>query len=161
MTELEMEGINKILEEHKKEEGNIVTLLQAIQEYYSYLPPHVLFFIAKKLEIPIAEFYSVATFYTQFSFIPKGKYVITVCDGTACHIKNSPLLISFLENELNIKDGETTEDEMFSLESVACLGCCAIAPACVINEEVFGNLTLKKMKKILKQYKKKVEEEQQ
>ncbi|MBD3352162.1 MAG: NAD(P)H-dependent oxidoreductase subunit E [Candidatus Lokiarchaeota archaeon] len=111
-------------------------------------------YISNKLYVPMAKIYGIATFYAQFSFTEKGKYVITCCDGTACHVKGAPLLIEFLENELNIKSGETSNDRLFSLEIVACLGCCAISPVIVINDVYYGNLTVQKLRKIVKNLKK-------
>lgn len=154
LTEVELTNIDDILKIHKEENGNIITLLQQIQEKFGYLPTHVLHYVSEKLKISLAEIYGVATFYAQFTFIQKGKYVITCCDGTACHVKGAPLIIEFIENELGIKNGETTEDLLFSLETVACLGCCAISPVCVINEEIYGHLNLNKVKTILRKIQK-------
>jgi NADH:ubiquinone oxidoreductase subunit E len=154
LSEVELTNVKEILKSHQEENGNIITLLQSIQEKFSFLPNYILKYLALKLKIPLAKLYGVATFYAQFSFNKKGKYVVTVCDGTACHVKGSPLLIAFLESFLEIKNGETSKDEMFTLETVACLGCCAIAPVIVVNEEVFGNLTMNKTKKIINKFKK-------
>jgi len=141
--------IDEIIEKYYKNNGNNLTLLQGIQEKYGYLPKYVLSYVSKKLYIPISQLYSIATFYAQFKLYEKGKYVITCCDGTACHVKGSPLIQQYLMSELKIKPGETTEDKLFSLEIVNCLGCCAIAPVCVINEDIYGDLNLNKMKRIL------------
>lgn len=149
------EEIDRIIEINKNEDGTLISLLQKVQDYYQYLPSEVLYYISEELRIPPAEIYSIATFYMQFTLVPKGKYVITCCEGTACHIKGSQFLIAYLENALGIKSGETTEDKMFSLESVACLGCCAISPVCIINDQIYGKLNLKKMNKILTNLKKK------
>ncbi|MCP4762930.1 MAG: NADH-quinone oxidoreductase subunit NuoE [archaeon] len=159
MTDLELEEIENLLSKIESDKKNVVVLLQHIQEHYNYLPTHVLYYVSNKLKIPLAKFYAVATFYTQFSFNPKGKFIITVCDGTACHVKGSPLLSHFLVNELKINDGETTKDMLFSLETVACLGCCAISPVCFINEDVYGKLTPKKLKDIIKKIRKKEQSE--
>jgi NADH-quinone oxidoreductase subunit E len=113
-----------------------------------------LYYLSEELKIPPAEVYGVATFYTQFKLSPKGKHVITCCEGTACHVKGGQALLTYLENSLGIKSGETTADEMFSLESVACLGCCAISPVCIIDDKIHGNLTLKKVKKLITKLKK-------
>lgn len=143
------EEIDKIIEINKNEDGTLISLLQRVQDYYQYLPPDILYYISEELKIPPAEIYSIATFYLQFKLIPQGKYVITCCEGTACHIKGSQFILAYLENSLGIKSGETTEDKIFSLESVACLGCCAISPVCIINNRIYGKLNLKKMNKIL------------
>ena len=107
-------------------------------------------YISQKLKIPAAEVFSIATFYSQFSFQKRGQYLIICCDGTACHVKGGPLILNFIENRLDIKSGETTEDLMFSIESVACLGCCAISPVCIINRKIYGNLTTNKIRLLLK-----------
>ena len=146
--------IKEILKIYEHERGNLISILQKIQETYQYLPSNILFYISKKLNIALAELYSIATFYTQFKFKKMGKNSLICCDGTACHVKGGPILLNFVENELGIKSGETTIDKMFSIESVACLGCCAISPVCIINGEIYGDLTLKKLKKILKNLKK-------
>ena len=142
--------VNKILQENKNAGGNLISLLQRIQDYFGFLPSNIVFYVSNKLKIPPAEILSVATFYTQFKLVAKGKNVITCCDGTACHVKGSPLLLNYFENTLGIKSGETSEDKMYTLESVACLGCCAISPVIIINGQIYGNLTLKKVKKLLK-----------
>lgn len=147
--DVELDTVEEILNVFHEESGNIINVLQAIQKKYGYLPRHVLSYVSNKLSIPLSEIYSVATFYTQFSFEEKGKYVITCCDGTACHVKGAPLLIEFLETNLGIKDGQTTEDKLFSLETVACLGCCALAPVIIVNEKLYGHIELKKVKRII------------
>ncbi len=154
ISELRRKKVDKVIRINEEENGNLISLLQKVQAQYNYLPPDVLYYISEELKIPPAEVYGVATFYTQFKLIPKGKNVITCCEGTACHIKGGHSLLTFLENNLGIKSGETTADEMFSLESVACLGCCAISPVCIVNDKIYGNLTLKKLKKIIIQLKK-------
>ncbi|NVM31341.1 MAG: NAD(P)H-dependent oxidoreductase subunit E [Candidatus Helarchaeota archaeon] len=154
ISELRRKEVNKIIRINASEDGNLISLLQKVQRKYNYLPPDVLYYISEKLKIPPAEVYGVGTFYTQFKLIPKGKNVITCCEGTACHIKGGQPLLTYLEIFLGIKSGETTKDEMFSLESVACLGCCAISPVCIVNDKIHGNLTLKKLKKIVTQFKK-------
>ncbi len=142
--------IKEILKFFDDEKGNLISILQKIQDVYRYLPLNVLNYISKNLSVPLSEIYSIATFYTQFKFKQIGKNSIICCDGTACHVKEGPLLLYFLENKLGVKSGETTIDKMFTIESVACLGCCAISPVCVINGQVHGNLTIKKLRKILK-----------
>ena len=153
MSEKEKNAILEILKKHKSEKGNLISILQHIQQFYRFLPSSILKFISKESEIPLAEIYSIATFYTQFKFQPLGKNTITCCDGTSCHVKNGTLFLNFIENELGIRSGETTKDKMFSIESVACLGCCAISPVCVIDGQIYGDLTIKKLKKILKNLK--------
>ncbi len=146
----EKSKIKEILKIYENERGNVISILQKIQETYQYLPSNVLFYISKRLNISPAEIFGVATFYTQFKFKKMGKNSLICCDGTACHVNGSPILLSFVENELGIKSGEITENKMFSIESVACLGCCAISPVCVINGQIYGDLTLKRFRTILK-----------
>lgn len=143
-------AIDEILKRSKLKNGNIITILQEIQKNFGYLPAKLLYYTSIKLKISLAEIYSIATFYTQFKFTPKGKYNIICCEGTACHVKGGALILDFIENKLKIKSGEITEDGLFSLESVACLGCCAISPVCIINDKIFGDLTIKKIRKIIK-----------
>ncbi|MFW9865960.1 MAG: NAD(P)H-dependent oxidoreductase subunit E [Candidatus Thorarchaeota archaeon] len=153
ISEKEKVAILEILKNSEGEKGNLISILQSIQAIYNYLPIYVLNYISEELKRPLAEIFSVATFYTQFKFQPLGKNHIICCDGTACHVKKGPLLLNWLESDLGIKSGETTEDHEFSIESVACLGCCAISPVCVINGKIYGELTPKKLRKIMKKLK--------
>lgn len=150
--------IKKILKINEKD-GNIISILQQIQDSFGYLPENVLLNISKELKIPLSEIYGIATFYAQFTFNPEGKIAITTCDGTACHVQGGPLLKEFIETNLQIKSGETTEDGLFSLKTVACIGCCAIAPAIIVNEEVHGNLTFQKISKLMTKLKKRAQTE--
>ena len=149
ISELRRKEVDKIVKINDNEDGNLISLLQKIQVKYNYLPPDTLYYISEKLKIPPAEVYGVATFYTQFKLTPKGKNVITCCEGTACHVKGGQSLLTYLENSLGIKSGETTQDELFSLESISCFGCCAISPVCIVNDKIFGNLTMKNLRKII------------
>jgi len=144
------EEIKAILKLYEKETVNIISILQKIQEVYRYIPPNFIFYLSKKLKIPATEIYSVATFYTQFRFEEIGKYHVVCCDGTACHVKGIRPMIGFLEKILGINSGETTKDKIFSLESVACLGCCAISPVCIINGKIHGHLTTNKLRLLIK-----------
>ena len=144
-------SLDEILGNHDHDKNNLISILQETQELRGFLPRNVMFYLARELEVPAAEVYGVATFYTQFKFKELGKNLIICCDGTACHVKGSTQILNYLEGFLGIKPGGTTRDEQFSLESVACLGCCAISPACIINGEIHGNMTTGKLKKILKQ----------
>jgi len=145
----EKNELDSILKSNEHERENIISILQEIQERFGYLHSNFIIYISKQLKISAAEIYSIATFYSQFTFQKRGNYVIICCDGTACHVKGGPLILNFVENKLGIKSGETTEDLMFSIESVACLGCCAISPVCVINGQIYGDLSLKKMNNLL------------
>lgn len=145
--------VEEILKKHGYRKDNLIKILLDVQKEYRYLPEDVINYIGVALDIPPAKIYGVATFYAQFSLKPKGKYTILVCDGTACHMAGSTFLIGAIKEALNISPGEVTEDLLFSLDQVGCLGACALAPAMVINEEVYGNLTPEKVKEIIKNLK--------
>lgn len=140
----------EMLEEYKGQAGSLVTVLQKAQDIYGYLPRAVLRHIAEELEIKPARVYGVATFYTQFRLTPLGKYVILLCQGTACHVNGSERIQTALGEELKIKAGETTPDGLFTLSNVACLGCCSLAPVMMINGQIYGPLTPDKARKIIK-----------
>ncbi|HET56565.1 MAG TPA: NADH-quinone oxidoreductase subunit NuoE [Ignavibacteria bacterium] len=133
--------------------SNLIAILQQIQEEYGYLPEEALQDVAIFLCMPLSGVYGVATFYNQFRLTPLGKNVIRVCRGTACHVKNSANILTALETELNILAGGTTRDKLFTLETVACIGACSIAPVISINEEYYGRITVKEIPKIIKKYK--------
>lgn len=133
-------------------ESLLIPALQAAQNLYGYISKPVLERISEYLHIPLSRAYGVVTFYAQFRFAPTGKYKIRVCRGTACHVRGSKGILEALERELKIKDGETTPDLKFSLETVACLGTCFLAPVIMVNEKYFGKLTTKKVQEVLKQF---------
>jgi NADH-quinone oxidoreductase subunit E len=145
----EKQAIERIIQNYRNENGNIISLLQDIQDHYNFLPSFVLKLVSRELKIPLSKIYSVATFYTQFSFNEKGKHIITVCDGTACHVKGGPLLADYIITQLGIQPGQTTEDKLFSLEVVSCVGACALSPVCLIDDKVHGSLTVRKLNKLL------------
>lgn len=136
------------------ERSNLIPILQDIQEIYGYLPEESLKEIAEHISIPMSSIYGVATFYNQFRLKPLGKNVIRVCRGTACHVKNSANILTALENELGICAGNTTRDKLFTLETVACIGACSIAPVININDEYYGRITIKEISKIISKYRK-------
>lgn len=127
--------------------------LQEAQEMFGYLPTEILELISKELNIPLAEIYGVATFYSQFTFIPKGKYNISVCLGTACYVKGAEKILEELENVLGIKSGGTTPDLMFSITPTRCLGACGLAPVININDETYGKLKVEDVKGLIEKYK--------
>jgi NADH-quinone oxidoreductase subunit E len=141
-----------ILNKYREERGNMLPVLLGINRTFNYLPRPALEHVADDLHMPLADILRVATFYNAFSLVPRGKYIVSVCLGTGCFVKGSPRLLERLERELKIKSGSTTEDMMFSLEPVRCIGCCALAPAVRINEDTFGRLTPDNIPKILKLY---------
>ena len=152
----DFEEVNVIIDEAfldkciKKHGNFLIPILQDIQENYRYLPEECLIIVAERLQIPLIEVYGVATFYQSFSLIPKGEHIITVCLGTACYIRGGTNMVDVLTKELNVKPGETTKDKKFSLETVNCLGCCAIGPMVLIDDEYYGEMTPQKVIKLIK-----------
>lgn len=154
ITDKEQKEIDEILSNFNYDKTNLISILQAIQDKRGYLPRNVLFYISREMMIPTAEIYGVGTFYTQFKFKEVGENLIICCDGTACHVNGSTQIIDFIQDYLGIKPGETTEDKRFTLETVACLGCCAISPVCIINGKIYGEITTAKIKGIIRRLKK-------
>jgi heterodisulfide reductase subunit A len=148
----ERDFIDRLLREEEDVEGNLLSVLQDVSEYSRYLPEHVLKYLSDKTGIPLARMISVATFYDAFSLEPRGEHTISVCMGTACHVKGSGLLQSRLEDILQIQSGETTADGKFTLQTVRCIGCCALAPAVRIDEETFGFVMVRGLEKILNRF---------
>lgn len=143
----------KILENYiTNDRSSLIPMLQDLQNEYGYLPEDVLSKVAEYVNIPFASVYGVATFYNQFRLTPLGKNVIKVCRGTACHVKNSANILIALETELGISAGCTTRDKLFTLETVACIGACSIAPVININDEYYGRLVVNEIPKIIKKY---------
>jgi NADH-quinone oxidoreductase subunit E len=132
--------------------GALIPLLQSAQDSYGYIPEKIIYYISELVNIPAAEIYGVITFYSQFRLKPIGKNLIRICEGTACHVNGAKSVLSTLQDELGISIGETTDDFNFSLVSVACLGCCSLAPVMMINDETFGNLNTDKIKKAIKKF---------
>ena len=150
-SKVDLSLLSGVLDEYAKVKGSLITILQNTQEIYGYLPKEAIELISKETGIAESEIMGVATFYTQFRFEPVGKYLIMLCQGTACHVNSSELILQTIKDELNINDGETTDDGLFSLKCVACLGCCSLSPVMMINEDTYGSLTPDKTKKILKE----------
>ena len=145
--------IDGIIDELGSKQSAIIAILQNIQEHYRYLPKEVFPYLSKKLGISQAKIYSVATFYENFSLQPKGKYVIKVCDGTACHVRKSIPILERLRKELDLSDKKaTTDDLLFTVETVSCLGACGLAPVVMVNDKVYGRVELNQVKTILKEY---------
>jgi NADH-quinone oxidoreductase subunit E len=137
---------------HQYARGDLIPLLQEIQERAGYLSPESIQEVARHLQVSENEVYGVASFYTQFHFNPPGRHTIKICLGTACHVRNGEKLLDALERELKIKPGETTPDGLFDLQRVACLGCCALAPVMQIDDQIYGRVTSSRLKKILEAY---------
>ena len=138
--EREMGRIGKILGEKQKKKGIVIHALQHIQKDMRYLPEDALTELSKHLDMPLSEIYSVASFYKMFHFKPRGEKVVKVCLGTACYVRGSKKVLTALENEFDIRNGETTEDLAMTLETVGCVGCCGLAPVATINDEVTGEI---------------------
>lgn len=132
--------IDPVINKYATKRGNLIPLLQGAQEIYGYIPKEVFVRISERAGIELSDMYGVATFYAQFRLHPVGKHVIKVCHGTACHVQNAGAVTDALREVLNVEDGGTTEDNLFTLESVACLGCCSLAPVMTIGDETFGKL---------------------
>jgi len=144
-----LKDIVKNLETFNKQRGNLIPVLQMVQENLAYLPSEVIQLVAEYLGINACEVYGVATFYNQFRFHPPGKHPIKVCLGTACHVKAGDIILENFERKLEIFDGETTADREFSIERVACVGCCALAPVAIIGETVHGHMAPSKVEGLL------------
>ncbi len=136
------DAVCEVLDRYNKDATKLIPILQDIQDQYGYLPEDIMTFVSTALEISASTVYGVATFFTHFTLEPKGKHVIKVCDGTACHVRKSGVIIEALEKELGLSDKKvTTDDGLFTLETVACLGACGLAPVLVIDEKVYGSMT--------------------
>jgi NADH:ubiquinone oxidoreductase subunit E len=148
------EILQKILGEYKEYEGNIISILQDIEKAFGFIPEETVTWFSKKLDIPASRFFGTATFYSQFHLKPRGKNIITVCRGTACHVKGSEKLLNRLFLELDIPpDEETSTDSKFTIEKVNCIGACGIAPVTILNKEVLGKMTLDNLMKEVKKIK--------
>lgn len=148
----ELKEVNAMIGGYGQKRTALISILQDIQEQFRFLPESALCEVAKKLNIPLSEVFSVATFFRAFSLVPRGKHTITVCVGTACHVRGSSRILDEFEKKLSIKTGDTTEDKTFSLESVNCLGCCAIGPVVVIDKDYYGQMNTNRVDKLIKQY---------
>ena len=142
--------IEPTLDTYAEIPGSLIAILQATQDVYGYLPLDVLDYISARTGTPMATIMGVATFYAQFRLEPIGKYLIMLCQGTACHVNGSELISSAISDELGIDNGQTTEDGLFSIKHVACLGCCSLSPVMMVNGQTYGSLTPDKARKVLR-----------
>lgn len=140
--------VDKIVGYHENQKSNLIQILLDVQNEYRWLPKHVLLYISSKLNIPLTNIYGIASFYKSFNLEPRGKYTIVVCTGTACHVRRSMYLLQRIANVLGIKHGDTTGDYKFTLETVNCLGCCALGPVMVLNNKYYSNPSTKKLEKL-------------
>lgn len=151
--EVDLRLIDPLIEKNKGKKGNLIPLLQGAQDIFGFIPRQVFEKISRECGIPLSDMFGVATFYAQFRLKPVGRHIIKVCHGTACHVQNANEITEALEESLRIKDGETTEDRFYTLESVACLGCCSLAPVMMIGDQTYGKLTGNEAVKIVKNIK--------
>ncbi|OIP41796.1 NAD(P)H-dependent oxidoreductase subunit E [Candidatus Desantisbacteria bacterium CG2_30_40_21] len=149
-----IDRLTGVIDKYCHQEGSLMTILQRAQEIFNYLPEEALSMIGKKLKIPLSKIYGVVTFYSAFHLTPHGKYSIIACRGTGCQVKGSKKILHTIKETIGINEGETREDLMFSLDTVSCLGACALAPVVVINKDYFGKMTPEKVKTIFGQYEK-------
>ncbi len=139
--EVDLSPADGLFKQYEGKKNLIIPLLQKIQELYGFLPVNAIVKTSEVLHVNLSVVYGVATFYSQFRLTPVGKYMIKICHGTACHVQNAPAITEAIEDYLKIKDGQTTQDGLFTIESVACLGCCSLAPVMMINSNTHGLLT--------------------
>jgi len=145
--------VDEIIERHQDTEGAIMPVLQGVNETFKYLPEPILRLVSREMNLPLSTVFRIATFYNTFSLKPRGKYIITICTGTACHVKGAADIVSSFEEQLGVKEVETTEDMLFTLDAVRCIGCCGLAPVLTINEDVHGLMTPKKVPELIDKYK--------
>lgn len=147
---LELDDI--IEKQFQNDKENLIMILQAIQHRYNYLPRPILKYLSEKIAVPLSQIYGVGTFYSTFSLEPRGDNIISVCLGTACHVRGADRVRDRIRETLHIEEGQTTEDRQFTLESVRCIGCCSLGPVIKINEDIHGRINLEKITQILNEY---------
>ncbi len=145
--------IDEILDRYNRKKSALIGILQDIQAEYNYLPKEALLHIRESLNVPLTQIYGIASFYKSFSLKPRGKYIVNVCLGTACHVRGAVRILEEMERDLGIKSGQTTKDSMFTLETVNCLGACALGPLIVVNGHYYGKMSPGKVEKVLRNYK--------
>jgi NADH-quinone oxidoreductase subunit E len=150
--EIDLSKVDEIIDNHNCDKELLISILQDIQCEFKYLPQNALIRVSKKLDLTLTQVYGVATFFKAFSLKPKGKHIINVCLGTACHVRAANDVLNRVEQELEIKNGETTQDMQFTLETVNCLGACALGPIMVVNGEYHGNMNPSQITNVLKKY---------
>lgn len=151
--EIDFVELDTIIEkEFNTDKENLIMILQAIQRRYNYLPRPALTYLATKIGVPFSKIYGVATFYSTFSLEPRGRNIISICLGTACHVRGGERVRERITEKLDIRDGETTADKRFTLESVRCIGCCSLGPVIKINEDMHGRIASDAVEKVLDQY---------
>jgi len=151
--EIDYMELDTIIEEQfNRDKENLIMILQEIQKKYNYLPQASLIYLSEKIGVPISTIFEVGTFYSTFSLEPRGKHIISVCLGTACHVRGAEKVRDRIQESLNLQDGQTTEDMLFTLESVRCLGCCSLGPVVRVDDDIYGRITSDMAGKILENY---------
>lgn len=146
------ERVGQIIEKYKGRPGTVISVLEDVQEIFGYLPKDILTEVSAALDVPLAQLFSSATFYSAFTLKPRGKHTIHVCLGTACHVRGAPKVVDELSRVLKIAPGDTTEDKQFTLETVRCIGCCSLAPAMTVDKDIYGYSSMDKVTGILEKY---------
>ena len=149
---LDITNVETIIDRHGKDEKALIQAMLAVQEEFHSLPEEALKLLSEKLSVPMIRIYQVAAFYKVFSLDPRGKHIITVCKGTACHVRGSNMLVDQVDRVLKIRPGETTQDLEFTLEEVNCLGCCAIGPVMTVDNKYYGNMSVSKVERMINKY---------
>ncbi|MFA6652835.1 MAG: NADH-quinone oxidoreductase subunit NuoE [Candidatus Delongbacteria bacterium] len=152
--EADLTRIESLIKKYASKKGSMIPILQGVQEIFGYIPKSSINLISAETGMSESDIFGVITFYSQFRLYPVGKHIIKVCHGTACHVQNADGITTALMNELGVEDGKTTDDRLFTLESVACLGCCSLAPVMMIDGETYGKLSGEKAVKIVREIKK-------
>lgn len=148
--------VSKIIKRYRAKKSELLAILTDIQAKYNWLPPDSIKLVSEKLCVPLIDVYGVASFYHAFSLTPRGKHIVTVCSGTACHVRGAPIILDRVQDKLGILPGCTTRDDQFTLETVNCLGACALAPIVVVDGHYHGQSTTQKIDSVLTKYKKKI-----
>lgn len=146
--------IDSFVDRWRNKKGNLIMILHDIQDYYGYVPKPEAYKLSKELKVPLARIYEVLTFYNYFNLNPPGKHKVSICMGTACYLKGAPELLYHLKRTLNVEEGKSTEDGLFQLEVVRCLGCCGLAPVVMIDDKVHGKITPGELKELILNYQK-------
>ena len=149
---MELEKTEQIIKQNGNKRSSIIAILQDIQNEYNYLPQDVLHYVSEQINVPLIDLYAIASFYNSFSLTPRGKHLVQVCLGTACHVRGSHRVLQEVQKKLKIEPDETTEDQLFTLKTVNCLGACALGPIVVVDDEYHGNTRSPKVNTILSKY---------
>jgi NADH:ubiquinone oxidoreductase subunit E len=151
--EIDYMDLDRIIEEeYGNDPENLIMILQAVQRRYNYLPRPALAYVSEKLRIPLSRIYGVGTFYSTFSLEPRGRHIVSICLGTACHVRGGERVRERIEETLHIRDGETTPDMRYTLESVRCIGCCSLGPVIKVDEEIHGRIPTDEVESVLSRY---------